>query len=190
MDELWKSNIPDGELGSVKVIKREVSAKGADFHNMRAAWHPGARSIKPGVYTELHIKGHGLVMSDTPTEYRDHSRFIHVAKGHVHLSGLGLGCVLACVLPKVDRVTVTEINEDVIAYVGPHFDDPKVEIIHADALDWKPQKGTRFDAVWHDIWDNICADNLDDMKRLHRKYGRTSDWQGSWARGLCERYAR
>jgi len=188
MHELWKSKIPAGELGSIKVIKREVSEDDARFHNMRAVWSPGARTIDPGVYTELHINN-SLVMSDTPAEYRDHSWFIYGARGHVLLNGLGLGCVLACVLPKVDRVTVVEINEDVIAYVGPHFNDPKVEIVYADALEWRPPKGTKYDAVWHDIWPNICSDNINDMKRLHRKYGRRTDWQGSWCRELCARYA-
>ena len=65
--------------------------------------------------------------------------------------------------------------------------DCKLNIICADALEWKPPKGTRYNAVWHDIWDNICGDNLDDMKKLHRKYGRRTNWQGSWCRDQCER---
>ena len=34
----------------------------------------------------------------------------------------------------------------------------------------------------HDIWDDICLDNLETMATLHRKYGRRCDWQGSWKR--------
>ena len=154
MNELWKSKIPAGELGTVTVVKRTATEDDVKLHNMRAMWRPGQRTIDPGTYTELRIRGR-LVMSDTRAEYRDHSVFIHRARGHVHINGLGLGCVLACVLPKVDRVTVVEKNPDVIAYVGPHFDDPKVEIIHGDALEWKPAKGTRYSAVWHDIWPDI-----------------------------------
>jgi hypothetical protein len=32
-------------------------------------------------------------------------------------------------------------------------------------------KGKRYDMVWHDIWDDICSDNLEGMAKLHRKYG-------------------
>lgn len=188
MNPLWKSKVPTGELGTVKVVKHTLTADDVAITNMRAMFSPGARTIPPGEYTELRINNR-LVMSDTPAEYSDHSGFIRQARGNVHLNGLGLGCVLACILPQVDSVTVVEKNADVIDYVGPFFNDPKVEIIHADALEWKPFKGARYDSVWHDIWPDICSDNLDDMKRLHRKYGRYADSQGSWARGLCERYA-
>jgi hypothetical protein len=34
--------------------------------------------------------------------------------------------------------------------------------------------------VWHDIWLDLCTDNLEGMGKLHRKYGRRTDWQGSW----------
>ena len=59
-----------------------------------------------------------------------------------------------------------------------------------DAFEYKPPKGKRYDAVWHDIWDGICTDNLKDMKKLHRKYGKNSNYQASWARGLCELYEK
>ena len=71
-----------------------------------------------------------------------------------------------------------------------------MDIVQADAFTVKlPRpslflhvpRDTRYDVVWHDIWDNICADNLPEMHRLHRRYGRRCDWQGSWARWHCER---
>ena len=58
-----------------------------------------------------------------------------------------------------------------------------------DALQFMP-RGMKFTVVWHDIWNHICSDNLPDMHKLHRKYGRRTDWQGSWARHLCERQMR
>ena len=76
-----------------------------------------------------------------------------------------------------------------IDLVGPSFShDDRVNIICADAFEWRPPKGVRYNAVWHDIWDDICTDNLPEMTRLHRKYGRRADWQGSWCRELCKRY--
>lgn len=62
-----------------------------------------------------------------------------------------------------------------------------MQIINADAFAYKPPKSKRYGAVWHDIWANICADNLPEMHKLHRKYGRIADWQGSWCRWQCER---
>jgi spermidine synthase len=91
--------------------------------------------------------------------------------------------------PEVEHVTVVEQSEDVIKLVASHYEGPRVTIVHADAMTYQPPTGAKFGAVWHDIWDDICADNLDEMKILHRRYGRRTVWQGSWARELCERYA-
>jgi spermidine synthase len=90
--------------------------------------------------------------------------------------------------PEVERVTVIEKSEDVIVLVAPSFSkDNRVQIILADAFEYQPPKGVRYGAVWHDIWDTICGDNLPSMHRLHRKYGRRTEWQNSWCRELCER---
>lgn len=91
--------------------------------------------------------------------------------------------------PAVDKVTVIEISPDVITLVGSYLKEhfgARLEIIEADAFTWQPPRGVRYGAVWHDIWDNICSDNLPEMHKLHRKYGRRTDWQGSWCRWRCE----
>jgi spermidine synthase len=118
--------------------------------------------------------------------------FIYKAEGHVLINGLGLGVCLKAVLEKkeVIKVTVIEKSEDVIKLVAPSFQDDRVEIINADAFEYKPPKGVVYDVVWHDIWQDICTDNLEQMKKLHRKYGRKCKWQGSWSRKLCEYYER
>lgn len=131
-------------------------------------------------------------MSDTPDEIRDLYPIVWKAQGHVLINGLGLGVVLQACLQKEDvtRATVIEISPDVIALVAPHYREKygdRFEVIQADALAWKPPKGVRYGAVWHDIWDTICWENLESMKLLHRRYGRRADWQGSWCRYLCER---
>jgi hypothetical protein len=133
---------------------------------------------------------HGtVVMSDTPAEKQDHYGFVHAAKGHCLINGLGIGMCLKAVLLKesVTAVTVVEKSADVIALVAPYYTDPRVEIVHSCAFEYEPPKGVRYGAVWHDIWDNICSDNIEQMKRLHRKYGRRAGWQGSWCRWECER---
>lgn len=183
-------SVPEGTCGVWRVEKTTITEEEARFANLRNSFRPGARTCRPGTITKL-MRGGTLVMSDTWDEKRDHSYFVHAAKGSVLIHGLGLGMVLGAVLakPDVTEVTVVEIAPEVIELVSHVYQDPRVTIINADCRMWKPPVGKRYDAVWHDIWDDICADNLDEMKSLHRRFGRRSAWQGSWARGLCERYA-
>jgi len=181
-----KVAVPEGKSGIWEIAKFDVGG-GPDFEALRLALH--GRPITPGTYTRL-MRGRTLVMSDTPAEMRDHHGFVLAAKGHCLINGLGLGMCLAAALKKeeVTKVTVIEISEDVISLVAPTYtNDHRVEIVHASAFDYQPPKGVRYGAVWHDIWDNICADNLPEMHKLHRKYGRRADWQGSWCRDQCER---
>jgi hypothetical protein len=141
-----------------------------------------------GTYTGL--LRHGQVwMSDVPDEKRDHYPALHAARkfgGRCLVNGLGLGMVVKAMLdlPNVTHVDVVELDPDVITLAGPAFDryGSRVTIHQDDVLTrrWPPR--IRWTVVWHDIWPSICEDNLPDMQRLHRSYGRRCDWQGSWAR--------
>ena len=187
-----KVNIPEGQSGDWKVEKFTVSEEEAKFHNMRAmfSFSDRGRPIKPGIYTRL-MRDRTVVMSDTPAEITDHIWFIQDAIGNVLLNGLGLGVVLKGLLLKeeVEQVIINEISEDVIQLVSPSFKDKRVIINHADAFTWKPED-IRFNFIWHDIWDDICEDNLSEMKKLHRKYGhylQKPSFQGSWGRDRIRR---
>lgn len=176
--------IPEGEKGLWKVERFEIPE--TSIESMRLSF--SGRSVTPGTYTRL-MRGRALVMSDTPAERRDHYGFVRNAKGHVLINGLGIGMCLNAVLkkPEVTKATVIEISQDVVDLVGPHYlEDSRVEIVCASAFDYQPPKGVRYGAVWHDIWDDICSDNLPEMHKLHRKYERRADWQGSWCRETCE----
>jgi len=183
-------DVPNGESGHWKVEDFEISEDSAKFENMRASFQPGGRYVKPGKFKRL-MRGGTVVMSNTPAEISDHRQFICIAKrgGNILINGLGIGVALKEILtsPDVESVTVIEKSEDVINLVANTYNDPRVTIIHADAFEWKPPKGVRYAAAWHDIWDYICGDNLKEMTKLHRKYGRRTDWQGSWCRELCRR---
>jgi hypothetical protein len=180
--------ISEGTLGKWSVMRFSVSEDQAKFTALRAAMK-GRVYVPPGTYTRLECKGRGTVMSDTPDEMRDHGYAVHAAHGHVLLNGLGIGMVLTNILKKkyVTAVTVVEIDADVIALVGPNYTDPRVTIIHESAFEYAPPKGTRYGAVWHDIWDTICGDNIPQMTKLKRKYGRRADWQGCWCEHDCKR---
>lgn len=176
-------SVPDGSMGRWKVETFTVTKEDERFSRIRAM-HDPLGVVRAGTYKRL-MRGETVVMSNTQMEVRTHSYFIHRARGAVLINGLGLGMALGAILRKPDvlSVTVVEKDADVIALVGQTFsDDARVTIVHADALTWRPPKGARYDAVWHDIWDDICADNLPMMKSLCRRYGRRAEWQGCWAR--------
>ena len=184
-------NVSDGKMNKWEVSTFEVTKEDLAITNIRALLHPGGRTINPGKYKRLTRNGH-LVMSNTQAEIRDLFEFIYKAKqgGNILINGLGLGVALTAILESnnIKSVTVIEKSVDVIALVEPSFlHDKRVNIIHADAFEWKPPKGIRYSVVWHDIWDDICSDNLPEMAKLHRKYGRKTDWQGSWCKELCRR---
>jgi len=184
-----KSFIPEGQNGDWKVEKFTITEEEAKFHNIRAtfSFSERGRYIKAGEYTRLKRKG-TIVMSDTPAELSDFSWFVYKAKGKILLNGLGLGCVLQSLLNKkeITQIVVNEISKEVIELVGNHFSDKRLTINHANAFEYKPPKELHFDYVYHDIWDDLCGDNLEGMKKLHRRYGKWTDNQMSWGREYIE----
>jgi len=193
-------DVPEGKSGNWEAARFEVTEDGAALENIQAMFG-GGRTITPGTYIRLTHHGH-VIMSDTPAEMSDLSEPIRIAKQlyrsksrDVLINGLGLGVVLQTILddPTIEHLTIIEQSADVIALVAPHWKNKygdRLTIIHANAFEWKPPKNTRYCVVWHDIWNNITSDNLPEMHRLHRKYGRRCDWQGSWCRWECEQARR
>jgi spermidine synthase len=182
MNLIQKVEIPEGAAGAWRVERFESDAM--DFRSMIQG-----RGVPVGeTFTRL-MRGGTVVMSDTPAEMRDHYTAVRNARGSCLINGLGIGMVLKAILakPDVTDVTVVELAREVIDLVSPSYACDRVKFVHADAMTYQPPKGKRYGMVWHDIWDSICADNLDDMKALHRKYGPRADWQGSWCRSQCER---
>lgn len=187
--------VPDGVSGDFRIESFSMSEQESLSTLMRASVTNDADIYAPaGAYKKLvqhsMIDGDVIVMSNTPMEYRSNKAFINQARGRVLINGLGLGMVLTAILkkPRVSEVWVIEQSEDVIKLVGPTFsNDPRVQIIHADALKYTPPTGTSFDCVWHDIWPFICTDNLSEMDMLEARYQEISKWQGSWCRDKCQK---
>jgi hypothetical protein len=180
---LEKVSIPEATCGSWRVERFKADEIGSLLYAMKGRGMPAGEE-----YTRL-MRGGTLVMSDTPAEMRDHYGAVINARGSCLINGLGIGMLLQAIIKKteVTDITVVELSEEVIQMVAPHYLDPRVTIVHSDAMEYKPPIGKRYQMVWHDIWDNICSDNLPQMHKLHRKYGKRSDWQGSWCRSQCER---
>ena len=178
-------DVPDGKSGDWEVSTFVV--KEQEF-SQRISMMKYNRGVPAGTYKRLTRNGQ-VIMSNTPDEISDFRCFVRKAEGSILVNGLGLGVLLKALLnkPEVTEVTVIEKSPDVIKLVSEtYLKDSRVAIINADAFDYKPPKGKVYNAVWHDIWDNICADNLDEMKKLTRKYGRVANYQESWCRCRCE----
>lgn len=175
-------DVPDGRSGKCAVETFTIKEP-----STRMTVRPG-EFIPRGTYKRLIVDG-ACMMSNTPMEIRTNMPILRAATGDVLINGLGLGMVLTEILkkPDVHSVTVIESREDVIKLVAPTFaDDRRVTIIHADAFTWKPPKDAYYDAVWHDIWPDVCGDNYPQMKTLHRRYARRAAWQDSWQRETCQ----
>lgn len=192
--EPYKSSVPEGKSGDWKVERFEVDEAGAKQHNSRCYMQGIAdRVIVPGTYTKLQYKGR-VIMSDTPAEITDHRYIILRAEGNVLISGLGLGIVTEALLIRgnVSRVTVIEKEQDVISLVSLHltakYGADKLRIIRADIFDWMPEKGVKFNYIWHDIWPTICEDNWPEMKQLKRRFARRkTQYQGCWMEDYIRR---
>jgi len=182
-------DVPDGVSGDWSVETFEVQKN--DFTQLIEMFNTG-RSVPAGTYKRL-LHGQTCVMSNTRDEIRDFIPFYYKANGSILINGLGLGVLLKALLSKdtVTEITVIEKSQDVINLVAPtYITDDRVTIIHADAFEYTPPKGKKYDFVWHDIWDYICSDNHEEMKMLHRKYGKRTNYQESWCRDIVERQLR
>lgn len=196
----YQVDVPEGQQGAWRVERFEVTKNDAEFAAIRSMFSGARGAVPQGEYTRLirlnrsHFDG--PMMSDTPDEISDHRQAIQrTREGHRCLiNGLGLGMVTAAMLNRgAQHVTVIEIEPDIVGLVGPHLQKrygDRLSIELGDAFTWKPPKGARYHVVWHDIWKHICLDNLEGMKRLHRRFGRYTDWQGSWSRPTLERLRR
>lgn len=184
-------DVPEGELNGVRISRFTVERD--SIENIRLAFSPGGpRDCRPGTYTRIDRNG-TLWMSDTDAERRDHWAPLHeISKPHVRrvlVNGLGLGMIVhgALTYEHVEHIDVVEINADIIALVGPHYEKSgRVTIHHADAFDMEWPKGTTWDVGWSDIWPTLCVDDLDEHARMNRKYGRRCTWHQCWGNALLK----
>lgn len=195
LDAVPQVDLPEGRIGDWAVERFTVSEQDAAIYNINPA-SVGRRTMRPGTYTRLR-RGTTVVMSDTHAERRDHAPVVLRAEGAVLVTGLGLGMVTAALLarPAVRRVDVIERSAEVLDLVGrtlaARYGD-RLALYHASAYEWRPPAGARWDLAWHDIWDDICADNLPEMARLRRRFCRRvpPGRQFCWAEADCRAHGR
>ena len=178
--------IPEGEFGCWKIERFTVAENAMG----RVHYALQGRDVPAGTYTRL-MRRQTVVMSDTPAELYDLRSFwssVRILRGHVLLHGLGLGCAVRMALQAgAELVTVVELDRDLIAHVAPHLDLRHVAMVQGDAFTLRHPVGARWSVVWHDVWDDLCEDNLLQMTVLHRKFGGRCEWQGSWSKDYLTR---
>lgn len=184
-------DLPAIDQDGVVVSKYTLTDRDALMGRLDAMRH-GRGLVKAGeTITRLHVDGR-LWMSDTPDEKRDHAEaYLQAEKrgGRVIINGLGLGMVVGAVLklPQVEHVDVVEFDKRIVNAIGPHYASERCTIHLGDAHDIPWPTGARWTVAWHDIWPTISEENWPSMNRLHRRYGRRTDWQGSWSRPEVKR---
>lgn len=184
-------NVPEGSSGDWHIEKFSVSKEDSKFDQLRSIFNGSSRYVSEGTYTRIR-RGIKTIMSDTPDEIKDHYSPINSAKGEVLIAGLGLGVVIQGIylrntLDRIKKITVIEKSKDVINLVGDHYKKKlgdKIEIINDDIYDWKIPKDQKFDYCWFDIWDNICTDNLEGIKKLKYKFRYRCQSNEFWVEGL------
>lgn len=187
--------IPEGRVGGAQVVHFEVSEQASFFHGLSR--NPSWMQVRPGRFAKLIVDG-GLVMSDTHMERWTNHDALHHTHGHVLIGGLGLAMLPRAMMirnPRVTRVTIVERSADVIELIGPYLEEyrGRVEVVHADVFDYKPARGTRFNAMWMDIWSDISTDNLPEMAALSRRFSPYMDrahpsgyFFGHWTQGYLK----
>lgn len=180
--DLMRVALPEVDEDGVKVERFTVDRTGSTL----SALQDRGRYVREGTYTRLIVDG-VLWMSDTRAEQDDHYEAVREMRqrgGRVLVNGLGLGMVVgaALALPQVEHVDVVELDPRVARLIGPHYAGPRCAVHVGDAYEvakrWAP--GTRWTVAWHDIWAEVSEDNLPEMTRLKRSYGRRVEWQGCW----------
>ncbi len=104
-------------------------------------------------------------MSLTPMEIESQRIGVDLAHGHVAVFGLGMGwsAAMSALRPQVDRVTVVEMDDEVLAMHRdldlfarlPGGVGEKVAIVRGDALEWRPDAPV--DLLMPDIWLDILS---------------------------------
>jgi hypothetical protein len=171
--DLWFPKYTAGTIGpwALRIIAMAAA---------RGYWGDVYRIAGTAVLTGPGVAGKASWMSIMPSEIESQELGLQFAQGHTVVLGLGMGWLAAnaALRPEVDHVTVVERDSDIIELVAaanvfeqlPAEAREKLEIVHADALTWKPSFSV--DTLQADIWEKFVEDRkLDDVRRMQDNIG-------------------
>lgn len=150
------------EIGEYKLDKFEITPANQGWRD----------PIPCGKYVRI-TNRYGCVMSNTPMEQRTNAAFVRKAHGDILIGGLGIGMILLAIQDKAEvrSITVIENSREIIQMVLPQLPlNNKVRVVQGDIFDWKPERGTKYDVIYFDIWNYINSDVYEEMKTLKNKY--------------------
>jgi hypothetical protein len=153
----------EGQVGDFRLDKFEIT------HQNR----PFTCDIPVGKYIRLMDK-YDCIMSDTLMEMRTNREVVDRANGDVFMAGLGIGLIVLPMQEKgeVRSITILEKYAQVIELVAGQLPlNGKVKIIQGDVFTYEFPRGTKYDTIYFDIWNNINSDIYKkEMKLLKKKY--------------------
>lgn len=155
------SIIPEGQSGEFTITKRIMPAE----TRMKMLSYGGFVRYPVDIELTILKEGEKLWMSDSPSEISDMEQLSEWAKGHVFVAGLGLGLLVHTLALKdeVTKITVVEINQDVINLVKPTLPE-KVTVVHQDfKLYLAMNDQTQFDYFILDVYPDLDSDMLRTM---------------------------
>ena len=121
------------------------------------------------------VRGGDVWMSLTPVEMESQEIGLALSHGHVAVMGMGMGwaAMAAALRDDVTKVTVVERDSDVLAIHReldlfaqlPDAARAKLEIVQADALEWRPDAAV--DLLMPDIWLPLVSDGrVEEVRRM------------------------
>lgn len=167
--EQWRVTVPEGELDGVKVSRRGFY-DGNQPEDSPLYWFTDITADGNGWMddTDLHI--------DENLVYYEKARELNAKR--CLTTGLGIGLIVKMwlTLSSVERIDIIEFDPRVISLVGPHYNDPRVKIHLANALEphWNDET---WDVVYHDIWNYPVMDEVEETLAY---YEPRCTWQGWW----------
>lgn len=157
------------------------SAKQINFNWMKQRAN---RFIVAGKYTCLKHVGK-IITTDTPADLDMVLKYLPNMNGTVLINGIKLGVIIKYLMGipgKIKKLTVVEPDKKLLKLVSQQLLEysPKfpVEFVHSEYLDYVPTCG--YDYVFHNCWSDIKSENLEEMRKLFKKYKSITGYQHAW----------